>query len=139
MRSMQTERLELDDISAIRAEISRAIPDGETSVLTLAFRGVYRDGSAGNPDARYMAAIATQAVYAWEPRAVVYDLRTLEYRWGDGILQLFESMRKNRCFRCLAPWWSATAAAQRSSFSNIAGAVLRAYPAQITHCRYLAH
>jgi hypothetical protein len=90
MRSMHIERLELDDISAIRAEISRAIPDGETSVLTLAFRGVYRDGSAGNPDARYMAAIATQAVYAWEPRAVVYDLRTLEYRWGDGILQLFE-------------------------------------------------
>ena len=75
----------LDDISGIRVSFRT----GETSeparldVLVVSYTGTYRFGSAGNPDAQYMCAMARAGISAFDPWAVVHDLWGLSYDWGD--------------------------------------------------------
>lgn len=52
-------------------------------VLVVRYSGKYPSGSAGNDDARYMQAMATAAVTAFEPWGVIHDLSGLRYEWGD--------------------------------------------------------
>lgn len=51
--------------------------------LLVAFTGVYRDGSAGAPDATFIAAIMEAAQRAWYTDSVIIDLSGLAYHWGD--------------------------------------------------------
>lgn len=57
--------------------------------LVLRFRGRYRPGSQGKPDAACLAAHAAAALEAWDCDAVVFDLGALDYRWGDGLVRVF--------------------------------------------------
>src|SRR6476659_9599523 len=51
--------------------------------LIAKFRGRYRDGSAGAPDAAFIHGLTQTALEVWRPAAVVLDLSELHYEWGD--------------------------------------------------------
>jgi len=63
-------------------------------VVAVTFPGTYRPGSEGNDDAATMVAYLRYVLSATKPAAVIFDVRDLEYSWGDGIgglaLALFE-------------------------------------------------
>jgi hypothetical protein len=59
-------------------------------VLRVRFSGVYRPGSAGSPDAGLMMAVTAAALAHGTPDVVLFDLSELDYRWGDGLLGIFE-------------------------------------------------
>ncbi len=83
------EALSFDGASEVRCHPSRTRV-GTTRVLVLAYEGTYRNGSAGTPDAHRMVADAKRALVLWNVDALVFDLRALDYRWGDNVLALFE-------------------------------------------------
>lgn len=62
-------------------------------VLRVRFSGVYRPGSAGSPDAGLMMAVTAAALARAWPDVVLFDLAELDYRWGDGLLGIFEVVR----------------------------------------------
>jgi hypothetical protein len=53
------------------------------NILVIRYQGEYPVGSAGNPDARYMYAMATAGIAAFRPFGVIHDLSELGYTWGD--------------------------------------------------------
>jgi hypothetical protein len=53
------------------------------STLVAKFRGRFRDGSKGAPDASFIHGITQTALQVWDPAAVVLDLSELQYEWGD--------------------------------------------------------
>ena len=61
-------------------------------VLIVAFEGVYPDGSGGNRHADYIACETVYGLQAFKPHCVVLDLRLLSYRWGDGLLRVFQDV-----------------------------------------------
>jgi len=61
------------------------------SALVLEFVGRYGHGSGGNDDATFMRAITLSAISAWDAGAVLFDLRELDYEWGDEIWSVFGS------------------------------------------------
>ena len=58
--------------------------------LIAKFRGRYRDGSAGAPDAALIRGLTHTAIEVWRPAAVVLDLSELHYEWGDEMDLLFD-------------------------------------------------
>ena len=58
--------------------------------LIARFRGRYRDGSAGAPDAALIRGLTHTAIEVWRPAAVVLDLSELHYEWGDEMATLFD-------------------------------------------------
>lgn len=80
-------RRDLAEISDVRCEAFEVQAE-RTRVLVLAFHGSYRDGSRGTPDATRMCAEATAALVAWRPDALVFDMRGLSYRWGNGMCEV---------------------------------------------------
>jgi hypothetical protein len=60
-------------------------------LLVVAWAGEYRHGSAGAPDARRMTAQVAAGLAQWSADAVVLDLSALSYRWGDGLMAVFEA------------------------------------------------
>lgn len=61
--------------------------DDLASILEVRFSGVYRPGSAGTPDARFMTSILGAALAVHDvTNTVLLDLSQLDYRWGDGLL-----------------------------------------------------
>ena len=84
---MELKRRLLEDESDVLA--SFWVPENqntsvrENQLLVIRYHGVYRNGSEGNPDAAYMAAIGRAAIEVFEPAAVVIDLCDLSYQWGD--------------------------------------------------------
>jgi hypothetical protein len=59
-------------------------------ILSITFSGNYRDGSEGNPDARFMTGIVDTAINVWQPKTVLIDISECIYQWGDGIVSLFK-------------------------------------------------
>jgi hypothetical protein len=59
--------------------------------LIVRFSGVYRDGSEGNPDAKYMYAMAEAGIAAYDTDGVILDFENLSYQWGDRIEQVFSA------------------------------------------------
>lgn len=53
--------------------------------LILQFSGVFGIGSAGNGNADLMRVVTRAALEAWSGHALVFDLRELDYEWGNGI------------------------------------------------------
>ena len=61
------------------------------SIVHLAFIGTYRSGSAGAPDAHYMSGILAIVDGVWRPSAIILDLSSLAYEWGDDMEILLPS------------------------------------------------
>ena len=61
-------------------------------ILVVSFVGNYPDGSAGNRHGRYMASMTLLGLSEFEPWCVILDLRNLEYRWGNALLQVFQNV-----------------------------------------------
>lgn len=61
----------------------------ELEAVVIKFNGSYGYGSAGNGDALYMIAIRDYLLNCVLAYAVVFDLRELNYEWGDGIWDMF--------------------------------------------------
>jgi len=59
------------------------------TILVVRYRGKYRPGSEGNPDATFMYAQGRYALAAFTPCAVLIDLTELEYEWGDMLEAVF--------------------------------------------------
>jgi hypothetical protein len=55
------------------------------SIIHIAFFGDYRHGSAGAPDAYYIASMVNAAHQVWYPSAIVLDLGEICYKWGDNM------------------------------------------------------
>lgn len=53
-----------------------------SGALIVQFRGKYRYGGLGNPDARYMRGVILQGCETWEPWNLIVDLSRLSYEWG---------------------------------------------------------
>lgn len=60
-------------------------------ILVVTFSGRYRDGSAGDPDAKLMKGIIDTAIGIWSPQSILLDLTDFEYVWGDYIEYIFDS------------------------------------------------
>lgn len=65
--------------------------------LRVAFKGKYRDGAAGRPDAGYMKGIVVTGIEVWDPVSVIVDLSELEYEWGDNINTVFAAVARMKC------------------------------------------
>ena len=82
---MQLEPISLETFSKIRH--SAALPPHEKfsqpEFLYVAFRGEYRDGAEGRPDALCITATVAALDTAWYSKAFIIDLTELKYDWGD--------------------------------------------------------
>lgn len=87
---MALEDVALDAASTIAARYRLDRVPREGAVLVVGFTGIYRDGSAGAPDARRMSAHIAAGLATWPADAVVLDLSELAYRWGDGVIAVSE-------------------------------------------------
>ena len=57
--------------------------------VVVRFEGCYGYGSLGNGDASYMIAMRNYVIDCVIPSAIVFDLSSLEYEWGNAIWGLF--------------------------------------------------
>ena len=64
-------------------------PGDEVYAVVIQFVGSYGYGSAGNGDAQYMIAIREYILECINLNAFVFDLRELDYEWGNAIWWLF--------------------------------------------------
>jgi hypothetical protein len=80
-----------EDLSRLQYRIFTCALGGKhnPAALVLKFSGVYGIGSEGNGDAAFMRMITRATTSAWQPDAVVFDLRELAYEWGDAIWGVF--------------------------------------------------
>ena len=62
----------------------------ELEAAVLQFSGAYGYGSLGNGDAIYMIAIRDFIVELVNPCALIFDLRELQYEWGNAIWAMFQ-------------------------------------------------
>ena len=84
----------------------------ELDAVILQFSGAYPHGSAGASEAAYMQAIRDYALNSL-CYAVVFDLRGLDYEWGNNIFDLFQcddddlpkaTVVSDRCRQGLSTW-----------------------------------
>jgi len=84
---MQIREIKLADLSKLQSRVFRCEFGGthEPEALIFEFSGKYGIGSEGNRDADYMEAIKVAYLSICNVDAVVFDLRQLEYEWGNRI------------------------------------------------------
>lgn len=77
----------IEDQTTIRHQffLDEEDESGEGAILVAAFRGRYRIGCLGAPDATYMSRMTQTAAVLWDAQGVVLDLAELEYEWGDDL------------------------------------------------------
>lgn len=63
--------------------------DRKATALVLQFSGSYGHGSAGNGDGQFMRTITLCALSLWNVDAVIFDLRELDYEWGNTIWGIY--------------------------------------------------
>lgn len=88
-------RVEVFAPSALAWEVMQAsVDEGDVwaQLFKISFRGTYRPGSAGRADADLMIAITAAALAGPYPDVVVFDLTSLDYEWGNGLLDLFSTV-----------------------------------------------
>lgn len=80
-----------DELSRIGYRIFTCDISGErpASAMILRFVGSYGRGSAGNDDGQFMRTITLSALSLWMVDAVVFDLRELDYEWGNAIWGMY--------------------------------------------------
>lgn len=90
--AVHLKRLDPATLSQIRCEYW--IPTGSDAgdVLIVAFHGVYRPGSLGNPDADYMRGQVMAGLVMYRPMCLLLDFRKLEYEWGNSLLGIFQDV-----------------------------------------------
>ncbi len=88
---MTIRELNLSDLSALRSRTFLCEFGGKhnPSALIFEFSGRYGIGAEGNDDAAYMAAVKSAWLAVCHVNAVVFDLRQLEYEWGNSIWNVF--------------------------------------------------
>lgn len=88
---MQLTPHRFDDLSDIQYQIFTQTDAGtrRATVMVLQFTGTFGDGSAGNDDGVFMRMITLAALSVWRTHGVVFDLRELNYVWGDKIWEIF--------------------------------------------------
>ena len=74
--------MESGKISATTEHITR---HKAGAVLAVAFAGKYPAGSGGNQCAAEMVSYLRSALTTTDAAAILFDLRNLEYTWGDAI------------------------------------------------------
>lgn len=81
----------LAELSSLESEV--LVPEHEPRAtpefLLVRFRGAYRSGSQGRPDATYISAVVRMALAAWFAPGLIIDLRELQYEWGDEMGWIF--------------------------------------------------
>jgi hypothetical protein len=85
--------IEVADLSDLRCgyHLHRGEPHNVT-VLVAAFSGAYGVGSKGNGDGVFIAAETMRGLIAFDPVAVVLDLRQMSYSWGNTLLSVFQAI-----------------------------------------------
>ncbi len=82
---MELQPISLETLSGIRH--SASLPPHERfsqpEFLHVAFRGDYRSGAEGKPDALYITSTIAALDTAWYSKAFIIDLTDLKYDWGD--------------------------------------------------------
>jgi hypothetical protein len=80
-----------DDLSDIKYRIFTCDISGKrpATAILLRFSGNYGIGSAGNADAEFMRTITLCSLLLWNVEAIVFDLRELDYEWGNGIWGMY--------------------------------------------------
>lgn len=58
-------------------------------VTVLEWNGIYRSGSLGNDDGIFMRVTTLAALSAWHAHGIVFDLRNLDYAWGNMIWEMY--------------------------------------------------
>lgn len=88
---MQLHEHRFDELSDIQYRIFTCdISDERTATaMVLRFTGSYGHGSAGNNDGHFMRTVTLSAVSLWMVDAVVFDLRELDYEWGNTIWGMY--------------------------------------------------
>lgn len=59
------------------------------NITILEWSGKFGIGSLGNDDGQFMRITTLAALGAWPAHGVVFDLRNLQYEWGDKIWEMF--------------------------------------------------
>jgi hypothetical protein len=88
---MTIRELNLSDLSSLRSRTYICEFGGEHNpkALIFEFSGKYGIGSGGNDDAAYMDAVKSAWLAVCHVNALVFDLRQLEYEWGNSIWNVF--------------------------------------------------
>lgn len=88
---MKIRELALGDLSALRARtyLCEFECDRGPTALVLEFAGKYGSGSEENCDADFMDAVKSTWLSILDVDAIVYDLRQMEYEWGNSIWNVF--------------------------------------------------
>jgi hypothetical protein len=71
-------------IFAIERKLVRTV-----HVTVLEWNGVFGDGSRGNDDGVFMRVTTLAVLSAWHTYGIVFDLRNLNYVWGDKIWEMY--------------------------------------------------
>jgi len=85
MKESQLESLDPESVSNVTVSFKKGPATNEPyrGILVIAFKGEYRIGSQGNPDANYMHAKGDFGADLYHPSGIILDLRELDYKWGD--------------------------------------------------------
>lgn len=68
--------------------------DRSFDAIAIHFHGAYGQGSQGNGDGRFMAAMTHAVLQAWRPAGIILDLRELEYQFGNTLLDAITAGRE---------------------------------------------
>jgi len=85
------EPVSLGESTAIRVRffLSRSLRAEGRKILVIKYDGICRSGDDGEPDGRFMLAMAKAGLTAWEPDGLVVDLTDLDCRQlVDGLTSL---------------------------------------------------
>ena len=89
---MQIREIKLADLSKLQSRVYRCEFGGthNPEALIFEFSGKYGVGSDGNRDADYMEAITSAFLSISNTNAVVFDLRKLDYEWGNRVWHVLQ-------------------------------------------------
>lgn len=88
---MKLRELVLSDLSRLRSRcfLCEFAGTHNPKALVLEFAGKYGVGSLGNDDAAYIEATKSAWLSVLRVDAIVFDLRQMEYEWGNSIWNAF--------------------------------------------------
>ena len=88
---MELTELHFTDLSEIQYQIFTCDMSGKRNAeaMILRFSGSFGVGSEGNADGEFMRTITLCALSLWHTDAVVFDLRELDYTWGNKIWAMY--------------------------------------------------
>jgi len=66
------------------------VPRSDSRVIRVALFGDYGVGSAGTRDAHLILSVCMTAVWTWNADALILDLTSLSYVWGDDMIAVLE-------------------------------------------------